>query len=135
MLDEIQKIATTFRLEKARECLSDSKLLLSAESFASSANRSYYAIYHAIRAVLITVSFSSKTHSGNIGEFRRQFIKTGVFPKEFSDFIGDAFDVRNDSDYEDFYVISKEDVLLQAENANVFLSAVEDYIKSLSSDS
>ena len=135
MLEEIQKISVDFRLEKARDCLKDANLLLSAKSYASSANRSYYAIYNAIRAVLITVDFSSKTHSGNIGEFRRRYIKTEICPKEFSDIIRKAFDVRNDSDYEDFYVVSKEDVILQAENASVFLAAVEDYIKTLFSKS
>jgi len=79
MLEEIQKISVDFRLEKARDCLKDANLLLSAKSYASSANRSYYAIYNAIRAVLITVDFSSKTHSGNIGEFRRRYIKNRDF--------------------------------------------------------
>ena len=135
MLDELHTISVTFRLEKAQNCLNASKLLLSAKAYADSVNRSYYAIYHAIRAVLITIDFSSKTHSGNIGEFRRRFIKTGIFPKEFSDIIGNAFDVRNDSDYEDFYVVSKEDVARQAENATIFLVAVEGYINTLLSES
>jgi hypothetical protein len=63
-----------------------------------------------MRAVLASVGFSSKTHSGILSEFRRRYIKQGIFPKEFSDLIGDAFDVRNDSDYNDFYLISKEEV-------------------------
>jgi len=134
MLEDVQKISVDFRLDKARYCLKDAKLLMSAESYASSANRSYYAIYNAIRAVLVTIKFSSKTHSSNIGEFRRRFIKTGVFPKAFSEIIGDAFDIRNDSDYEDFYVVSKEDVAIQVENASVFLASVEDYIKTFSSE-
>jgi uncharacterized protein (UPF0332 family) len=81
--------------------------------------------------VLITDGFSSKKHSGNIGEFRRKYIKSGIFPIEFSDIIGNAFDIRNDSDYEDFYVVSKEDVTKQAENARTFLTAVEIYIKTI----
>jgi uncharacterized protein (UPF0332 family) len=135
VLEEIRKISVSFRLEKALNCLNASELLLSAHSYADSVNRSYYAIYHAVRAVLITVDFSSKTHSGNIGEFRRRFIKTGIFPKEFSDIIGSAFDVRNDSDYEDFYVVSKEDAVTQAKNANVFLGAIEGFLKPLLSES
>jgi hypothetical protein len=134
VLDDLKQISVNFRLEKAQRCLKASNLLLSAESYADSVNRSYYAIYHAIRAVLITIDFSSKTHSGNIGEFRRRFIKTGVFPKDFSDIVGSAFDIRNDSDYEDFYIVSKDDVIKQAKNASLFLEAVESYIKSLFSD-
>lgn len=131
MHDELLNISVEFRLEKARNCLKASEVLLSVESYADSANRSYYCIYHAIRAVLITVGFSSKTHSGNISEFRRKYIKTKIFPVEFSDIIGNAFDIRNDSDYEDFYVVAKEDVIKQLENAKLFLSAVEDYVKTI----
>jgi len=131
VLDELHKISVDFRLEKARNCLDASEMLLSASSFADSVNRSYYSIYHAIRAVLIIDGFSSKKHSGNIAEFRRRYIKTEIFPKEFSEIIGSAFDIRNDSDYEDFYVVSKEDVVKQAESARIFLNAVEDYIKTL----
>ena len=131
MLDELRRTQTDFRLEKARACLKAADMLLTAESYADSVNRSYYCIFHAIRAVLITIDFSSKTHSGNIAEFRRSFIKPGIFPKEFSDIVGSAFEIRNDSDYEDFYVVSKGDVINQAENAKNFLAAVEAYIKSL----
>ena len=103
---------------------------LTDEAYATAANRSYYCIYHAMRSVLITVGVEFKKHSGNISEFRRCFIKTGIFPAEFSDIIGSAFEIRNDSDYEDFYIVSKEDVKQQTENAKKFLAAVDDYIKT-----
>ena len=131
MLDELLQASVNIRLEKSRECLRDAERNLADNAFAVAANRSYYCIFHAIRTVLITIGFASKTHSGNISEFRRSFIKTGIFPVEFSDIIGRAFEVRNDSDYEDFYVISKEEVAQQTKNAITFLSAVEEYIKTL----
>jgi hypothetical protein len=131
VLDELKKTSVDFRLEKACNCLKAAEALLAIESYADSANRSYYAIFHAIRAVLITIDFSSKTHSGNIAEFRRSFIKTGAFPKELSDMLGNAFEVRNDSDYEDFYIVAKEDVVTQLENAKIFLTAVKNHIKTL----
>ncbi|MCL2792773.1 MAG: HEPN domain-containing protein [Spirochaetaceae bacterium] len=131
MLDETCRISVNFRIEKARNCLNAAETLLSVGSYADSTNRSYYCIFHAMRAVLITVGFSSKTHSGNIAEFRRRFIKTSVFPNEFSDIIGSAFEIRNDSDYEDFYIVSKDESEQQAANAKVFFKAVEDYINTL----
>ena len=131
MLDEILKVSVNVRLEKARECLKDAERNLKDNAYAVAANRSYYCIYHAIRSVLITIGAAYKSHSGNISEFRRSFIKTGIFPVEYSDIIGRAFDVRNDSDYEDFYVISKEEVVEQTQNARKFLTAIEDYIKTL----
>ena len=37
----------------------------------------------------------------------------------------------NNSDYDDYYVISKDEVVRQIENAKVFLAAVEAYVKTL----
>ena len=83
-----------------------------------------------MRAVLAFDRFESKKHSGVISAFRKDYIKTGIFPVELSDIIEDAFEIRNDSDYDDFYVISKNDVATQIENAKTFLTAVEEYITS-----
>ena len=48
------------------------------------ANRSYYAVFAAMRAVLALQGFDSKKHSGIIAEFRREYIKSGLLPKELS---------------------------------------------------
>jgi uncharacterized protein (UPF0332 family) len=53
-----------YRLEKARQCLNDAKSGIERGSYAVSANRSYYCILHAIRAVLAFDHFDSKKHSG-----------------------------------------------------------------------
>jgi uncharacterized protein (UPF0332 family) len=46
-------------------------------------------------------------------------------------FYRDAFNIRNDSDYEDHFVISKFDVAVQIDNASLFLAAVEKYINGI----
>ena len=45
-----------------------------------------------------------------------------------SDIISEAFDMRGNSDYDDFYVISKEKVKEQIENAEYFYNQVSNYI-------
>jgi uncharacterized protein (UPF0332 family) len=84
-----------------------------------------------MRAVLATDCFDSKKHSGIIATFRQKYIKTGIFPSEFSDVIRKAFENRGNSDYDDFFVISKEETSEQVESAATFLTAVETYIKML----
>jgi uncharacterized protein (UPF0332 family) len=83
-----------------------------------------------MRAVQALDRFDSKKHSGVIAHFRQNYIKTGIFPPAFSDIIGNAFKVRNNSDYVDFYIIVKNEVMAQIENAKLFLSAVEEYINT-----
>ena len=77
--------------------------------WADSANRSYYSIFYALRAVPALDAFDSKKHSGVISYFLEHYIKTKILDAALSDYVRNAFLVRNKSDYEDFYVVGKED--------------------------
>jgi uncharacterized protein (UPF0332 family) len=117
-----------FRIDQATECLKNAEINMEADLFKGAANRSYYCIFHSIRAVLALDRFDSTKHSGIISAFRKGYIKTGIFPVKYSDIITDAFEIRSDSDYKDFYIISKDTVSAQVENAREFLEAVKEYV-------
>ena len=117
-----------FRLEQARECLASSEVLINLNYYKDAANRSYYSIFHSMRAVLALDGYDSKRHSGIITAFRQGYIKTGKFDALYSDTIKDAFDIRSDSDYQDFYAVSKSDVQQQIDSAKAFVEAVAEYI-------
>ena len=119
---EISKV----RFDHAKECLRDAKLLLAGESYRSAANRAYYAIFHAMRAVLALDGVDMKHHSGIISEFRKRYIKTGVFDASLSE----LSDVREGSDYNDFFIVSKADTAEQVQSAGTFLTAVETYLRT-----
>ncbi|MFR5762179.1 MAG: HEPN domain-containing protein [Oscillospiraceae bacterium] len=106
---EISKV----RFDHAKECLRDAKLLLAGESYRSAANRAYYAIFHAMRAVLALDGVDMKHHSGIISEFRKRYIKTGVFDISLSGLSSELSDVREGSDYNDFFIVSKADTAEQ----------------------
>ena len=126
--DSVSENLAKFRLHQANECLQSADRELVAGDFKTAANRSYYCIFHAMRAVQALDGFGSKRHSGVIDNFRKDYIRTGVFPQHFSNIITNAFEVRLESDYEDFYVISKSKVRTQISNAKTLLEAVEKYI-------
>jgi len=46
-----------------------------------------------------------------------------------SKIIDDLEVIREDSDYDDFYIILKEDVEIQAKRAEYFVSEVESYLQ------
>ena len=130
MLERERKALSQARLEHAIECLSAARNLLETENYKSAANRSYYAVFHAMRAVLAFDEIDMKHHGGIISEFRRRYIKTGIFETRMSEIISVLFDVRTDSDYDDFFVISKADTAAQIENAEYFVSSVRAYLKN-----
>ena len=119
-----------YRLNQAGDCIVVAENNMGAGFYKDALNRSYYCIFHSMRAVLALDFYDSKKHSGIISEFQRRYIKTGKFPKSFSDMIRDSFQIRNSSDYEDFYVVAKEDVVQQISNAKEFMAIATAYIDS-----
>lgn len=97
-------------------------------SYKSAANRSYYAVFHAMRAVLAFDEIDMKKHGGVIAEFRRLYIKTGIFESKLSTIISVLFDIRTESDYDDFFIISKDEVIHQVESARYFLGVISEYL-------
>lgn len=120
-----------YRLEKAKNDLNDAKKTLELEMYDTAANRSYYAIFHAARAVLALDGQDYKRHSGVISNFQKDYIKTEIFDKQMSNIIKNAFDMRTESDYEDFYIVPKEDVKIQVEEAEIFIANIEAYLKNI----
>jgi uncharacterized protein (UPF0332 family) len=118
-----------YRLEQAEQCIRSARLLVEANDYKGAANRSYYCIFHCMRAVLATDHIDFSKHSGVSAYFRKMYIKTGIFDDEYSDIIREAFDYRSDSDYDDFYVITKEEVLEQLVNAQKFYDAINKFLE------
>jgi uncharacterized protein (UPF0332 family) len=64
-----------YRIERAEEDLESARLCLTANNLKSSVNRSYYAIFHCLRAVLALKAFDAKKHSRVIAFFQKNFLK------------------------------------------------------------
>ncbi len=118
-----------YRMEQAKRCIRSARVLADDEDYKGAANRSYYAIFHCMRSVLALEGKDFSKHSGVSAYFRKEYIKTGIFDIGLSDIIKEAFDVRSDSDYDDYYLISKEEVLEQIANAELFYQKVSEYLK------
>lgn len=99
--------------------------------YTSAANRSYYSIFHAMRAIMALDGEDRKKHSGVVSYFQENYIKTGIFNKEYSYIIKNAFQVRQESDYEDFCIISKDEVEEQIENAEKLIAVIKHYVAEI----
>lgn len=121
---------SAYRLEKAYRVLKSAALLMTDEDYLGAANRSYYAIFHAMRAVLALDEIDQHKHSHLISEFRKRYLKTSILDRKLSETISSLFEVRNSADYDDGYIISKADVITQITRATEFLKAIEDYLKT-----
>jgi len=119
-----------YRMEQAREALDAARLLLERGHYPSAVNRAYYAMFYGVLGLLATLNKETTRHSGAIGLFDLHFVKTGTFPKEFSRWRHDAFDLRQRSDYIGKPTVILEDATEAVSNASAFVDRVETVLQA-----
>jgi len=129
MLHEQIVSLSSYRLSKAKETYATSLENLEKGRYLDANNRAYYAIFHAMRSILALDNVDFKKHSAVISNFRENYIKTKRLDRNLSDIIGRASMVRNKSDYEDFYIASRDEAEIQVNDAKQFIAAVERYLE------
>lgn len=118
-----------YRLERAKQDLSDAEFNFNNNRFLNANNRAYYAIFHAIRAVLALERVDFKKHKDVLAYFNQYYVKTEIFPKMIGRKISQARKIREDSDYDDEFEPSFEETKQQIESARELISLVEEYLK------
>lgn len=77
-----------YRIQTAKADLKSAKILLEAEEYKGANNRAYYAIFHSINAIHALEGKAYKRHKDALGTFNKDYIKTGIFPREIGRKIG-----------------------------------------------
>lgn len=57
-------------------------------------------------------------------------MNTGYFPKEIGKEIAKAEKIRNASDYDEFYIASKEEAARQIQTAKTIINLVDDFVEN-----
>lgn len=116
-----------YRLETAKNNLKSVRALFAIDDYKGANNRAYYSIFHAINAVHAISGKAYKRHKDAIANFNKDYVKTTIFPREIGRKIGRAEEIRHASDYDDFYIASKEESEQQIFVANEFIILAEKY--------
>lgn len=119
-----------YRIETAKSDLLSANILLKEGEYRGANNRAYYAIYHAISVVHALDGKSYKRHKDTLANFNKDYVKTEIFPKTFGRRIARAEEIRHASDYDDFYVATKEKAEEQIATAKELIEHVESYFLS-----
>ena len=118
------------RLDRAKQHLKSARDLLANEDFGDSVSRSYYAIFQATRALLALQGLESRKHSGVVSLFNRHFIKRGKLDKQLGIILKDAWRSREIADYSDLAEFTREQAAARAQDAEVFIRAVEAFLRA-----
>lgn len=123
----------SIRMERARELCREAGELVERDCYKSANNRAFYAIEKCIKALLATHQLDVGTHNGAVSQFNLLFIhQNTVFTQEDYKKIAKADRIRNASDYDDFYVVNKEETKELLQFVKEFLEKAEKYIVTCS---
>ena len=124
----------TYRLSQAHEALAAAKATIDgAISFRAAVNRSYYAMFYSLNALMIKadLQFQTSKHTGIIAAFDKEFVKTKKFEPKYSEMLHAQFQMRQQGDYKELVEISEQQANVALEQATQFVQAVEEYVSKL----
>ncbi len=117
-----------YRMRSAIETLGVSALCLESQHYKDSINRSYYAAFYAVKAVLALEEVDFKRHKDAVAYFNKIYVATDIFPREIGKKLGRLKQERETSDYDDFYIASAADATEQYAAAEFIITEVKQYL-------
>ena len=118
-------ILISYRLERANELLQEAEQIAKMGHWNSCVNRLYYSCFYAVTALLLQRDFSSSKHTGIRSIFNKEFVHKGIIKKDFGKLYNKLFDYRQQSDYEDLFVMKKEKVIPWISQTKEFVKQIE----------
>lgn len=128
-MDERQKNLSNYRIREAHDSLKVANHCLNESLYRDSINRSYYAAFYAVKAVLALSTVDFKRHKDVMAYFNKEYVATDIFPREIGRKLGTLQRVREKSDYDDFYIASREKAIEQYETAQQVIEVVTQYLE------
>ena len=129
MSTKISKELAKHRLEQAKEDLASAKLNYEHNLYKSANNRAYYSIFHSIKSVLALEQVDFRKHKDVQAYFNKNYVSKEIFPKIIGRKIVEASKMREDSDYDDEFIVDSEKTKKQIETAIELIELVEKYIE------
>ena len=123
--NEERTTLVALELKKARETYEDINILIGANRLNGAANRMYYAVFHAVTALLIKNGLHAESHQGVSVLFSKHFIKEGLIDAEYGRLFARLENMREKSDYTCLFETTEEEVLPMIPKAKELVSIIE----------
>jgi uncharacterized protein (UPF0332 family) len=109
--------------DRARLTLSTARFVLDKDPF-TAASRAYYAAFYAISALFALENRAFRKHTAVRAALHRDLIRAGRLPPEIGHAYDYLMDARDDADYGEVSIVSREEARLAIEKAAGILEAV-----------
>ena len=127
-MDERQIDLSKYRIQEAKDSLRVAERCLSDGFYKDSINRSYYAAFYCIKAVLALGTVDFKRHKDVMAYFNKEYVAANIFPRELGRKLSTLKQLREKSDYDDFYIASKTQAEEQYETAEFVFEQINSYL-------
>ena len=110
-LDETNRpVIVRLEIEKAYNTLKEADIMMRESMPSGAAGRLYYAVFHAVSALLVRDKIRVKSHKGAYTMFCLHYVNTGKVPKEYGNRYRQLEIIREETDYNCFYEITIEEL-------------------------
>ena len=107
-----------YRYSLAQQTYNNAKMCFDNGFYRDCINRSYYAVFYAIRAVLALESIDFKRHKDVVAYFNKEFVARLARLKM----------KREESDYSDFFIASEDEAQTQIQSVEYMFPLIKDYL-------
>ena len=128
--DEERKLLVEFEIEKSHKLIEQFTILENAELWDTLANRVYYAVFHAVTALLIMNGLHAGSHQGVSVLFNKHFVKENLVDEKYGRLLARLENMREKSDYTCLFETTKEEVMPMIPQAKEMISIIENLINS-----
>lgn len=117
-----------YRFSLAEETYRNAQMCFDNGFYRDCINRSYYAVFYAVRAVLALENVDFKRHKDVVAYFNKEFVATGKFPGDMGKRLARLKMKREESDYDDFFIASANEAETQLQSVDYILPLIEEYL-------
>ncbi len=118
-------------IDLAEEVLADARAAHERDSRRTSLNRSYYAAFYAVSALLTARGLHSSKHRGVLSLFDREFVLTGEMSREHGRALHRLFEKRSEADYDIYGSFDSNEVSDALNSASALIADARDVLERL----
>jgi uncharacterized protein (UPF0332 family) len=115
-------------LERASICLNEARALSDAAFPYGAASRAYYAVFHAARALLVSLGLEAKSHKAIVSMIGEHFVRPGRMSSAMGRLVSRMQRDREDADYTTGAVFTTDEAAQMIRDAEMFLAEAKHLI-------
>ena len=127
--EEERAIVVELELEKAQVAYNETIWLMEKESWSGAAGRLYYALFHAVSALLVHDHHSVNSHKGSHILFGNYYMKTGLLPKTYGELYSQMESIREEGEYNCTYKVTQNELQQKLVPAKEMIDTIAAMVK------